>query len=457
MNFTDVCERTNASTKCEARSPFLSGGGESTDRKTVRRAGSARLLPGRMRLAPLLLATAVCVWLPRGAAADVTRQLQAAAGPCTTADAVGRIQKVQDACCPTAADCPTGWPSTCGGDCAPMFLSLFENCHDVILQLAGPTSDGTSLGIQAWDALRDSCIEGLREPVNMCATGTAEVTTVTESRGVLVDGSADNPYADNAHCAVLLQAPPGSRVIIKFIEFDLDSTVNPMDQGPLHTSADYVRLYDGAGTDAPMISWLSGMNADSSAWTSQGEQMLVTFVSGQMHAQYGPGGGAYVRNTAQGFKAVWTFSDHGANCDLSVLGSALQPIPAHTLMGECGERDHIMASGETCGLRCEAGFGLAGAVQSTGQGDTSPTYPYFRDMVVCFDGTIEVHAFNCEKIITHSGTHYSHANICHPNAAKLREPSGRRESLLCNDAHPSIHVPRQAIAAKDCLLVCSLQ
>ncbi len=397
---------------------------------------------GRMRLGSALLATVCGLWLQRAAAADVMRQLQAAAAECTTADAASRIAKVQSACCPTEADCPTGWPSTCDGDCAPRFLDLFENCHDVILQLAGPppaagqTSGDGPLGIQAWDALRDSCIEGLREPVDMCATGNAAITTITESRGVLVDGSAEDPYRDNARCAVLLQAPPGSRVVIKFIEFDLDSTINPMDQGPLHTSADYVRLYDGADTNAPLISWLSGMNADSSAWASQSEQMLVTFVSGQAHAQYGPGGGAYVPNTAQGFKAVWTFSDHGASCDLNVLGSPLQPTPSHTLMGECGERDHIMSSGETCGLRCEETYGLAGAIQTSGQGDTSPTYPYFRDMVVCFDGTIEVHAFTCQKVITHAGTHYSHADICHPNAAKLKEPSGRREPCLlqrCTD------------------------
>ena len=95
-----------------------------------------------------------------------------------------------------------------------------------------------------------------------------------------------------------------------------------------------------------------------------------------------------------------------------------------------------MSSGETCGLRCEETYGLAGAIQTSGQGDTSPTYPYFRDMVVCFDGTIEVHAFTCQKVITHAGTHYSHADICHPNAAKLKEPSGRREPCLlqrCTD------------------------
>ena len=56
--------------------------------------------------------------------------------------------------------------------------------------------------------------------------------------------------------------------------------------------------------------------------------------------------------------------------------------------GECGTRNNVMQSGEVCGLRCADSFGLAGAIQSDASGDTSPTYPYFRDMVVCFDGTI---------------------------------------------------------------------
>ena len=137
-----------------------------------------------MRRGSLALLATVGAALRPWAAADVGRQLQAPAAQCTAADAASRIQKVQDACCPTAADCPDGWPSTCDSACAPMFLSLFESCHDIILQLAGPPSttgqasgDGSRLGIQAWDELRDSCIEGLREPVNICATGTAEKHT----------------------------------------------------------------------------------------------------------------------------------------------------------------------------------------------------------------------------------------------------------------------------------------
>lgn len=153
------------------------------------------------------------------------------------------------------------------------------------------------------------------------------------------------------------------------------------------------------------------------------ERLLgCSFSAGQRNVAHGQ----YVDNTAAGFKMLWTFSGSGADCDVNTLGSFQQPTPPNTLMGECGARaSNVMSSGEVCGLRCAETFGLAGAIDVPGTPQTSPTYPYFRDMVVCFDGTIEVHAFTCEKIVTHAGSHYSHSNICHPNAAKLTQASGR--------------------------------
>lgn len=149
------------------------------------------------------------------AANDMWRKLQAAPETCTTNDAADRIAKTQAACCPNANDCPTGWPTTCDATCAPMFLDLYEKCHDVIIQLAGPPptagqghdahANGDLLGIQQWDALRDSCIEGLRPATIMCA-GWPGVTQVSENRGVLVDGSADLPYGDNFECSLLFTA-----------------------------------------------------------------------------------------------------------------------------------------------------------------------------------------------------------------------------------------------------------
>ena len=368
-----------------------------------------------------------------GGGALFGRRLQAAADECDAQSALERTQKVQGACCPRESDCPEGWPATCGPVCAPMFLDFYEKCHNVILDLAGPQADA-SLGIMAWDRLRDSCIEGLHEPVNICGVDGGAAGTVqrlTDPRGTLVDGSGDAAYIDNQDCAVLLVAPPGARVVIKFLEFDLDSTVpqfsNPAQGGPLHVAADYVRLYDGADADAPKITWLSGNNVDSSAWASQSNQMLVRFTAGHPNAEFsGMGHGQFVPNTAGGFKAVWTFSGTGADCDLAVLGTPQQPTPPHVLMGECGRRDStIMRSGDVCGLRCMNSFGLVGSIETSDHGEVSPTYPYFRDMVVCFDGTLEVHQFTCAKVVTHSGSRYSHANICHPQAAKLTDPSGR--------------------------------
>ena len=43
--------------------------------------------------------------------------------------------------------------------------------------LAGPQADA-SLGIMAWDRLRDSCIEGLHEPVSICGVDGGAAGTV---------------------------------------------------------------------------------------------------------------------------------------------------------------------------------------------------------------------------------------------------------------------------------------
>lgn len=79
---------------------------------------------------------------------------------------------------------------------------------------------------------------------------------------------------------LLAVTAPGTKVVVKFTEFDLDSTIDPMGaatgQGPDHTSADYVRLFDGPDENAPIITRLSGQNVDASAWASQGNTMLIT-------------------------------------------------------------------------------------------------------------------------------------------------------------------------------------
>eukprot|EP01043_Picozoa_sp_COSAG02_P078904 COSAG02_NODE_17997_length_966_cov_4.412918_2_plen_120_part_01 len=61
-----------------------------------------------MRLGSAVVLGTLCAAQQRAVAAvDVMRQLQAAAAQCTTADAAGRIAKVQSACCPTARQVDT--------------------------------------------------------------------------------------------------------------------------------------------------------------------------------------------------------------------------------------------------------------------------------------------------------------------------------------------------------------
>ena len=291
----------------------------------------------------------------------------------------------------------------------------------------------------------------MREPVDICAGGQHR-RTVTDARGALVDGSGEGvAYADSQDCSVLLLAPEGSVVILSFVEFDLDPTSNQMMQNPgdrERTTGDYVRLYDGETTDAPRITRLSGTGGDgSAAWASNGNKMLVRFSSDSpMYNRLSPDR----ENTAEGFKAVWTFSGSGASCDISALGTATMPLPPYALLGECGELpSSAMASGDTCSLRCEENYGLAGDFQDDDRGDVTPTFPYFRDTVVCFDGSLEVRQFTCEKIKPPAGHQYAPASVCNPPAAKLTEPSGAEssgKSFLTSESSTTDYLlfPRQA-------------
>ena len=100
------------------------------------------------------------------------------------------------------------------------------------------------------------------------------------------------------------------------------------------------------------------------------------------------------------------------------------PLPPHALLGECGEHDLVMPSGDTCSLRCEDGFGLTGSIQTDDKGDVAPTFPYFRDTVVCFDGTLEIHQFTCEALSLPAEPVATRVSICHPTAAKITSSSG---------------------------------
>jgi hypothetical protein len=240
----------------------------------------------------------------------------------------------------------------------------------------------------------------------------------TEPRGYLIDGSG--PTGTNIECSIKLQAPQGERIALKFETFNLDPLTGPWTQ-PSNLPSE-VRIYDGDSDSDPEITWLSGLDLDSSSWVSRTSSMYITFSSG-------------FQATVHEFSALWVFSGSGAPCSLQQAGDLLQQLgdgslpqlPAHANLGSCadadvvGRSDGLMDSGRSCSLGCDAGWGIQTDLSDRhdDDGDVAPTYGILKDMLVCFDGTLELHPFTCEKQNAHK------ENICQPSFGVLSEPTGK--------------------------------
>jgi hypothetical protein len=349
-----------------------------------------------------------------------------AAEECTSTDALRRSQQIQATCCQSHADCSSGFPTVCNPVCADLFLPFFEECHEVlrdIVAVDGP-GQGAHDQLQVYDTFRDKCLAGMATPYSICDAATA---VVTAPRGALIDGSGSQ-HGSNTRCSVLLQAPVGQRVALKFLRANIDPLDGPWIQRD--NFPDFVKLYDGPDEHAPQITWLSGMNLDPSTWVSKTNQMYISFSAGY-------------QATVTDFEAVWVFSGSGASCSLTYHKDLLEvtpdkrypQLPALATSGTCStyvRQGGLMSSGQSCTLGCtfEDGHytGIKTDLVSNNQGDVAPTYNLLRNMVVCFDGTLDVHSFTCESQRTPV------INICQPPHATISHPSGR-----ISDGSGSVH------------------
>ncbi|MBX3102302.1 MAG: S8 family serine peptidase [Bacteroidetes bacterium] len=104
--------------------------------------------------------------------------------------------------------------------------------------------------------------------------------TLTENSGSFSDGSGSGNYAHNASCSWRIQPSNGGVVQLNFTSFRTEN------------GYDFVRIYDGSTTSAPLLATYSGTTLPASV-TSTGNAMLVTFSSDASLAE-------------DGFTATWT-------------------------------------------------------------------------------------------------------------------------------------------------------
>jgi hypothetical protein len=166
------------------------------------------------------------------------------------------------------------------------------------------------------------------------------------------DGSEEENYSSNVDCGVLLEAPEGERVAVRFDEFDVGSI-------------DRVDLYDGPDINAPQIASLFGdftcdedptdcnimrhpplAGADVGGYGSSDNQLYIHFVTFES-ANPSPALGS------EGWLLSWLFSNGGADCDLTG-GWGDASTPAFASIGTCAVDS--LRTGESCHFQCEGGL-----------------------------------------------------------------------------------------------------
>lgn len=92
------------------------------------------------------------------------------------------------------------------------------------------------------------------------------LTTLTAPSGSFSDGSGNSDYTNRSNCRWLIQPPGATWIRLSFSSFNTESNY------------DFVRVYDGATTSAPLLGSYSGTNLPSTLQSSGGS-MLVVFTS----------------------------------------------------------------------------------------------------------------------------------------------------------------------------------
>ncbi len=99
--------------------------------------------------------------------------------------------------------------------------------------------------------------------LNMCSTS----SSTAASDDLYDSGGSFGNYQNNEDCFLLIQPAGATSITLNFAAFNLE------------TSYDFVRIYDGSNTSAPLLATLTGNLGSPGPYTSSGGSMLVRFTS----------------------------------------------------------------------------------------------------------------------------------------------------------------------------------
>lgn len=97
---------------------------------------------------------------------------------------------------------------------------------------------------------------------------------LTATQGTLTDGSDSWNYPVNSNCKFIIQPTQPGKITLNFSEFSTES------------SYDFVKIYDGTTTSAPLIGEYSGSQTPATITASSGN-MLIHFTSDEVVTKKG--------------------------------------------------------------------------------------------------------------------------------------------------------------------------
>jgi hypothetical protein len=172
--------------------------------------------------------------------------------------------------------CPT-FPKPSCGNTSDMFMNYMDYTDDACMNLFTQGQKTRMRAVLAPNGFRASLTSSLGcSPPSGGCSGTQ---TLTAASGTFSDGSGSSNYQNNSDCRWLIQPPNATSITLTFQSFNL-------------LSGDFVYVYDGSTTSAPLLGTFSG-NTLPAPVTSSGGVMLVRFVSN-------------ASGTADGFVASYT-------------------------------------------------------------------------------------------------------------------------------------------------------
>lgn len=142
---------------------------------------------------------------------------------------------------------------------------VYENAGTYDVKLIATGCDGVSV-----DSLMQTSYIIIDPEATFCDTSylqTNGIETITECSGILVDPGGEGPYPNGVNSTMVINPPSNAVVTLTFPEFSLES------------GYDFLTLYDGEDTSAPILGSYDGTSLQGQSIESSGGAITLVFTT----------------------------------------------------------------------------------------------------------------------------------------------------------------------------------